>query len=83
MTQHALKKSSFTLPSKEVPLVKQLKKRLNLSSNTEVIRLALYELRSKLDRSAIRKQFQRASEIVKDTNKKDMEYLDALASEGI
>ena len=76
-------KSSITLPAEEIPLVKQLKKILNLKSNTAVIRMALRELKNKVDRRALREQFRTASNIVRDVNKKDLEELDHLSDEGI
>ena len=76
MKNSALKKSSFTLPREEVSRVKQLRKKLKLKSNTAVVRVALNELESKLDRENLRRQFREASHIVKKVNKKEMEEFD-------
>lgn len=66
------------MPAADLPLVKDIKKTLNLRSNTAVIRVALQELKKKLDRKSLKNQFQLASTLVSQANKKDMQELDAL-----
>lgn len=83
MKQNTLRKSSFTLPMEQVSQVIRLKKSLHLKSNTEVVRQALRELESKVDREALRRQFQEASQVVRETNREEMSSLDQLADEGI
>lgn len=83
MTAATQRKSSFTLPALELRLVSQLKTRLHAKSNTEVIRLALYELNRQVDRKALRESFAKASRMVCAANVEDMKDLDALSSEGL
>jgi len=83
MKQSALKKSSFTLPRAEIPLIKNLRKRLKLHSNTEVVRLALKELSLKFDREQLRQSFREASTLVQKANAKEMAELDQLAGEAL
>lgn len=83
MKNAANKKSSFTLPASEVSRVSRLKKRLGLRSNTAVVRRALSELETRVDRRELRKQFQEASQLVRSSNQKDMDELDLLAGEGL
>ena len=83
MTSHALKKSSFTLPTSELPLVQRLKKQLHLESNTAVIRHALKFLESQMERKALRAQFKQASALVKTANADDYAEWDILADEGL
>lgn len=83
MKSTALKKSSFTLPSSEIPVVAHLKKRLKLHSNTEVIRLALKELNAKMDRKALREEFALAVRLVKKPNAQEWTETGDLAEEGL
>ena len=83
MKNVADKKSSFTLPASEVSRVTRLKRRLGLRSNTAVVRRALSELETRVDRSILRKQFLESSELVRTANQSDMEELDLLAGEGL
>lgn len=83
MKQATLKKSSFTLPSSEVLLVDRLKKSLHLKSNTQVVRQALHELRSKVERQELRRQFEEASQMVQKANREEMRELDRLSDEGL
>lgn len=77
------KKSSFTLPASEVLRVSRLKNRLGLRSNTAVVRRALSELETSVDRSLLRKQFRESSQLVRKANQSDMDELDLLAGEGL
>jgi hypothetical protein len=77
------KKSSFTLPFSEVSRVSRLKRRLGLRSNTAVVRRALSELETSIDRDHLRKQFRDASSLVREVNREDLVELDALTGEGI
>lgn len=83
MKASAQKKSSFTLPPSELKLVSRLKTQLHAKSNTEIIRLALYELNKNMDREALRESFARASKMVCVTNAEDMRDLDGLSAEGL
>lgn len=83
MKKSTLKKSSFTLPATEVSRVVRLKKKLGLRSNTEVVRRALSDLETSMDRIQLRKQFQEASSLVREANREDLRELDTLAGEGI
>lgn len=83
MKQSLLKKSSFTLPISEIPLVASLKKKFRLKSNTDVIRMALHELDTRINRETLRKKFAEASQLVRQANQKEMTELDELADEGL
>lgn len=83
MNTFSCSKSSFTLPMPEVALIARLKEQLGVRSNTALIRLALDALRTKVDRDALRSEFQRASRLVRKSNAADYAELDALADEGL
>jgi len=83
MKNSTIKKSSFTLPATEVSRVTRLKKRLGLRSNTAVVRRALSELETRVDRRILREQFRESSKLVQKANQRDMEELDSLAVEGL
>ncbi len=71
------------MPLKEIPRIKRLKKQFHLKSNTEVVRLALQELDTKVSRVLLREQFKKASHLVSQANKADLAELDLLSDEGL
>lgn len=83
MRSSSLKKSSFTLPPDEVKRVNRLKKRMGLKSNTAVVRKALSDLESKIDQDWLRKEYERASRLVRDSNQNEMKEWDLLCDEGL
>lgn len=76
--KHAMAKSSFTLPPAEVSRVTRLKKRFKYKSNTAVIRHALEELERKTEREQIRRQFEAASRLVRETSQEVAGEFDSL-----
>jgi Arc/MetJ-type ribon-helix-helix transcriptional regulator len=76
-------KSSITLPPEEVKLVRQLKARLKLKSNVEVVRAGLRLLRETSEREALREQFRTASQAVRAATEAELEELDHLSAEGL
>jgi hypothetical protein len=78
MKSHAIKKSSFTLPASEIPLINQLKKKLGLKSSTDVVRYALKEVQKVFDRNKLREELRLASQMVREVNRDDYKEWDDL-----
>jgi hypothetical protein len=76
-------KSSITLPSAELKLVKELAKKLDAKSNVEVIRRGLKLLKDQTDRAFLRAAFQDASLATRENVLAELEELDNLSGEGI
>ena len=76
-------KSSITLPADELRLVLELKKRLHLASNVDVVRAGLRALKERSDRQALREAYRRASLATRGALPEDLEELDHLAGEGL
>jgi len=76
-------KSSITLPKDEFRLVTQLKVRLGLKSNGEVVRKGLHLLREQTDRRALKEAYRKASQATRETTRKEIDELDHLVHEGI
>lgn len=78
MKSHAMKKSSFTLPASEIPLINKLKKKLGLKSSTDVVRYALREIQKVFDRNKLREELRLASQMVCEVNRDDYKEWDDL-----
>lgn len=78
MKSHAIKKSSFTLPASEIPLINKLKKKLGLKSSTDVVRYALKEVQKFFDRDQLREELRVASQRVREVNRDDYKEWDNL-----
>jgi Arc/MetJ-type ribon-helix-helix transcriptional regulator len=76
-------KSSITLPPDEFRLVTDLKTRLRLKSNVEVVRKGLHLLRETTDRDAIKAAYRRASRATRAATREAIDQLDHLSSEGL
>ena len=76
-------KSSITLPSSEFRLVTNLKARLGLKSNVEVVRKGLQLLEQATDRRAIKEAYRRASRATRAATRHEIDELDHLSDEGI
>jgi Arc/MetJ-type ribon-helix-helix transcriptional regulator len=76
-------KSSITLPAQEVNRVKQLRSRLKLKSNVDVVRAGLRLLEETTDREALRQQFRQASRVTRAALTEELDELDHLAGEGL
>ena len=76
-------KSSITLPSNELRLVEELRKKLKAKSKVDVIRRGLYLLKETTDRKTLRDAYAKASRSMKDSILKEIEDLDSLTSEGV
>ncbi len=82
MKQNA--KSSITLPSDQLELVKKLKMRLRLKSNVDVVRTGLRLLEERTDREELKKAYRQASKATRRTNGAEARELDdALVAEGL
>jgi hypothetical protein len=82
MTKKSVK-SSFTLPAQEVPIVNMLRKKLKLKSNTQVIRMALFDLKEKVYRDELRDRFKEASDLVKNNWPEEAKWLEESVGEGL
>ncbi len=77
-------KSSITLPTGELQLVKKLKARLRLKSNVDVVRTGLRLLEERTDREELREAYRQASRATRRTNATEGKDLDdALVAEGL
>jgi Arc/MetJ-type ribon-helix-helix transcriptional regulator len=76
-------KSSITLPPDELALVVRLKARLKARSKVDVVRRGLRLLQEATDRESLREAYRRASLDTRSSLGKEIEELDALASEGL
>jgi Arc/MetJ-type ribon-helix-helix transcriptional regulator len=77
-------KSSITLPTGELQLVKKLKARLRLKSNVDVVRTGLRLLKERTDREELREAYRQASRATQRTNVAETKELDdALVAEGL
>ena len=79
-------KSSITLPTDELRLVKKLKARLRLKSNVDVVRTGLRLLKERTDREELREAYRQASRATptQHTNAVETKELDdALVAEGL
>lgn len=83
MKKHTSSKSSITLPPDELEIVNQLMKNLNAKSKVEVIRRALRLLQEATQRKQLKEQFARASLLVTQHNKEDLDELDSLSFDGL
>jgi len=77
-------KSSITLPTDQLELVKKLKTRLRLKSNVDVVRTGLRLLKERTDRKEIKEGYRQASRATRRTNAAEARELDdALVAEGL
>lgn len=76
-------KSSVTLPLEEIRLIRQLKSRLKLKTNVEVVRAGLSLLKETTDRELIREEFRKASRVTQESLRHELDELDHLSSEGL
>lgn len=76
-------KSSITLPPLELALVNDLMKTLKAKTKVEVIRRGLALLKETTDRKALRSSFKKASELTRNSLKKELQELDSLSGESI
>lgn len=76
-------KSSITLPAGERKVVEELKVRLQLASNVDVIRAGLRLLKESTDREALRAAYQEASKATRAGLEAEIGELDHLAGEGM
>ena len=76
-------KSSVTLPAEELRLVQDLKTRLRLRSNVEVIRRGLRLLKDSTDRRLLREAYRKASAATRATTLEEISALDHLSGEGL
>jgi Arc/MetJ-type ribon-helix-helix transcriptional regulator len=77
-------KSSITLPTDELQLVKKLRARLRLKSNVEVVRTGLRLLKERTDREELKKAYRQASRDTQRANAAETDALDdALVAEGL
>ena len=83
MKSNTLKKSSITLPPKELKLVTELVKAYHAKSKVEVIRRGLYLLKEKKDKHILSLAYKKASQSVSKTYDHEKEALDDLSGEGI
>jgi len=83
MKSNTIKKSSITLPPKELRVVKELMKTLSARSKVEVIRKGLLLLKSQTDRESLKKAFAKASHATRSSLEKEIKELDHLSEEGL
>ena len=76
-------KSSITLPPGEFRLVTDLKTRLGLKSNVEVVRKGLRMLHEATERRALRQAYRKASRVARGATREAIDELDHLGDEGI
>ena len=77
-------KSSVTLPADQLALVKNLKTRLRLKSNADVVRTGLRLLKERTDREELKKSYRQASRAARRANAAEARELDdALVAEGL
>ena len=77
-------KSSITLPTDQLELVKKLKTRLRLKSNVDVVRTGLRLLNERTDREELKEAYRRASRATQRTNATETKELDdTLVAEGL
>jgi Arc/MetJ-type ribon-helix-helix transcriptional regulator len=77
-------KSSITLPTSELELVRKLKTRLRLKSNVDVVRTGLRLLNERTDQEELKEAYRRASRATQRTNAAETKALDdALVAEGL
>lgn len=77
------KKSSITLPARELKLVLWLMKMSQAQSKVDVIRKALHLLKNHIDRKELQRAYLEASKATQASLKDALEELDHLSSEGI
>ncbi|MBI2026379.1 MAG: hypothetical protein HYS98_00980 [Deltaproteobacteria bacterium] len=83
MKLNTVKKSSITLPPKELKLVQDLVKAYHAKSKVEIIRRGLYLLKEKKDKEFLSQAYHKASQAVSQTYESEKEDLDPLSNEGI
>ena len=77
------KKSSITLPPKELKMVQGLMQKLGAKSKVEIIRKGLFLLKSTTDREELKQAYHRASQLTRTHLKKELDALDHLSDEGL
>ena len=83
MKSNTSKKSSVTLPPKELKVVKELMKTLGAQSKVEVIRKGLFLLKAQTDRKELKKAFTIAAQATRKELEKEIKELDHLSGEGL
>ena len=77
------KKSSVTLPPRELKMVKDLMKFLGAKSKVEIIRQGLYLLQARTFRERLKQAYAQASKASRASLEAELKELDHLSGEGL
>jgi Arc/MetJ-type ribon-helix-helix transcriptional regulator len=83
MKSNTSKKSSITLPEKELKVIELLRKKLKIKSNVEVVRQGLKLLKGQLDRNELKARYAQASISTKDESMNFLNSINHLDSENL